>query len=258
MKYKFKEMGKNAIIIIFMLVLTACSNSEPTNTSVPSNPLLVGKLKRINNVNPDGNNVYGTLTYDDNGRVIKYVEENETSTFIISTREFTRNQSGVITKMIFTDINANQQVITDFVVDVNGKYLSSIKTKPGTTAEPLSSTYVYQNNLISQINYSDGIKTRYTYGANRNVIKIEESYNDNTWQTSATYGYDNKINPYELEFPIWNRCGSNNIVSTTGGQSIIQTQYVYNVENKPVKATNILTNSANNSTQTRIIEYTYY
>ena len=258
MKFKFKEMKKKLIIVIFMVVLTACSNSEPNNLSTPTNPLLIGKLKRINNVNPNGNNAYVTLTYDENGRVIKYVEENETSTYISTTREFTRNQNGVITKMIFTDIDSNQQVITDFVVEVSGKYLSSIKTKPGTTEQPLSATYVYQNNLISQINYSNGIKRRYTYGSNRNVIKIEESLNNNTWQTSAIYDYDNKINPYELEFPIWNRCGSNNVVSTTEGQSNVQTQYIYNAQKKPVKATNIVTNSEINTTQTTILEFTYY
>lgn len=255
-------MKKKLIVVIFALILNACSNSSSDNSTNPTNPvinsLLVGKLKQIIFTSSNGSKVYTNFEYDNTGKLIKYTSGDLAGTQITTSDRLIRNSAGTIIKTIFDDFNSNVQVVTTFTLGANEQYLSSIKNTIGTTEPPLLATYIYNNNKIAQINFNNGITKRFTYDINNNNVKVEEASNNNNYQTTNLFSFDNKINPIEIETPIGSVKNSNNVTTSSSLTINSQRQYAYNSNNTPTAAIITETFVSNNFTIVRDFQYLYY
>jgi hypothetical protein len=175
---------------------------------------------------------------------------------------FVRDNNGKIINQSNVDYAGGVQINTDYTLDNNGFYLSSIKSYIGASNSPISATYIYSNNKISQTNFSDAKKEKYTYDVNGNLIKVEKSSGNGSWLTDQNITYDNKINFCQLDDIIIFNSGSNNLVSENTvnrpfNYSSVR-QYNYNQDNKPLTGTFTESSSSQGQVINGTFEFFYY
>lgn len=257
-------MKKTFYLLSFtFLLLQSCSSGDSNTTN---NSLLTGKLKRTHTVSSNGQNSYSNFFYDGNGQLIKVTAGNESGSIIVESYVFTRNSNGKIVNVLFNNYNSPRQINYAYTLDSNQNYLTCLITyTPSTTENSTGEVYVYSGNKISQINYSDGRKEKYTYDSNENIIKVDESIGNSAWVTYANYTYDNRVNPFQFQdfnFGRFQYYGNNNITSETKvNQPVNYTniwQYNYNSNNKPSSSTFTRSNSQSSQIITGSGEYFYY
>jgi hypothetical protein len=247
------------LISITFLLLQSCSSSDSNSSN---NLLLSGKLKRFHNVQSNGTNAWNNYFYDNNGRLIKITTTNESQSMIAQSITFVRDNNGKIINQSNVDYAGGVQINTDYTLDNNGFYLSSIKSYIGASNSPISATYIYSNNKISQTNFSDAKKEKYTYDVNGNLIKVEKSSGNGSWLTDQNITYDNKINFCQLDDIIIFNSGSNNLVSENTvnrpfNYSSVR-QYNYNQDNKPLTGTFTESSSSQGQVINGTFEFFYY
>ncbi len=230
---------------ITFLILQSCSSSDSNSTA--SN----GKLKKIHTIDSSGDNFWTNFSYDSNERLIKISEGNESGSYAFQSIIFTRNSSGkIVNTFTLFNVSGNpQQINKAYTLDSDQNYLTCSLTYTPLTSNSTGEIYVCLGNKISQVNYSDGRKKKYTYDTNGNLKKIDEPNGSSVWETYANYTFDNRANPLQIEDAHigYLRCGNNNItVEQTVDMTIIH-QYNYNSNNTP--STESYTRSYTNSSQ---------
>jgi hypothetical protein len=258
-------MKKIIFLLSFtFLILQSCSSGDSNSSN---NPLLSGKLKRIHLILSNGTNTYSNYFYDNNGSLVKITETNESGSITAQSITLVRNNNGKIINQLFVDYAGGVQINTDYVLDSNGFYLSSNKTYTGASNSPISATYFYSNNKISQINFSDGNKEKYTYDTNGNLLKTEKASVNSSWLTDGNYTYDNKENPLQYDNVLLSEFGSGSLgnnnatsLNTVNRPENFATiiQYNYNADNKPLSASYTRSNSQSTQIISGTHEYFYY
>ncbi|MFM2213538.1 MAG: hypothetical protein RL427_801 [Bacteroidota bacterium] len=257
------------LLSLSFLILQSCSSSDSSNAN---NQTLTGKLKRIHVIpSGGGSQLNDDFFYDDNGRLIKQTTTELSNNQITSTVLFLRDANGYIINK-FESGSSNYSTNTNYVVDSNGVYLSSVETKTNAgVSNQVTASYSYTNNKISQINFSDGHQEKYTYDANGNCIKTEIFYDaPSKPDRVAIATFDNKVNPFPYDDVLRYTVGNNNFTSSIESyydstQALIGTvnqvvQYSYNSNNTPHTAVFTITDTITISagTTSGAYEFIYY
>lgn len=257
------------LLVTAFLILQSCSSSDSNSAS---NQTLTGKLKRLHLIpSGAGSEQNVDFFYDDNGRLIKQTTTKLSNNQITETVIFLRDANGYIINK-FESGSSNYTTNTNYVVDSNGVYLSSVETNTNAgVSNQVTASYSYTNNKIAQINFSNGHQEKYTYDANGNCIKIEKFYDASSQLDSVENTvFDNKVNPFPYDDVLRYTVGNNNFTSSIessydGTQALLGTvnqvvQYSYNSNNTPHTAVFTITDTMSFSGETisGAYEFIYY
>ncbi|MBU3680841.1 MAG: hypothetical protein FGM16_02750 [Flavobacterium sp.] len=202
------------LLCITILMVQSCSSDDSNNTD--NQIVLSGKLKRIHLI-PSGDNYqqFIDFIYDENGKLIQETTTNVATGQIIKRLTLLRNSNGYITNR-FEVASNNSTTNTNYVVNDNGIYLTSTETKTSAgVSTVVTANYIYTNNKISQINFSDGHQEKFFYDSNENRIKTETFYDDPSKLDSVNNTvFDNKINPLPYDDILASWSGTNNFTSS--------------------------------------------
>jgi hypothetical protein len=256
------------------LILQSCSSDDSNSAS---NPTLAGKLKRIHLITSGGESQQNIdFFYDENGLLIKETTTDISNYQIAATVIYLRDSNGYIINQLQVN-SSNYTTNTNYVVDTNGVYLSSVETITNAgVSNQISATYSYINNKISEINFSDGHQVKYTYDANGNCVKKEKFYDaPYKMDTVENIVFDNKVNPFQssdiLMYSYVNKnIGNNNATSSIttyydNNNEIVGTlsyvfQNSYNSNNTPHTTVFTITDliSTFGGTSSGAFEFSYY
>jgi hypothetical protein len=260
-------MKKIVYLIVGILLFCSCSsNNDSDNDSNNNSNSPIGKIKKIHNIDSQGNNYWINFSYDNNGRLNKIVHGNETGSVINQSQTILRNSSGIVINAYFVDNFSNQQITYNYTLDNNQNYLScSIVYNPaGSPSQNNVETYIYSGGRISQINSSNGQKRKLSYDNNGNILKVETSNNGTIWNLDQISTYDDRINAIDSSdsISLWGtsdgifNSGINNVKTRSKVGSVnYNIQYTYNNNNKPISSSFTRTSQNINVNGTR--EYFY-
>ena len=251
--------------------MQSCSSGDSNSGS---NQLLTGKLKKLQLIPSGGGSQQDyDFFYDDNGRLIKQTTTKLSTNQITNTVIFLRDANGYIINR-FESGSSNYSSNTNYVVDSNGVYLSSVETTNNSgVSNQITASYIYMNNKISQINFSDGHQEKFTYDTNGNCFKTEKFYDSPSKLDSVNnVVFDNKVNPFSYDDLLWNNVGNNNFISSitsyyNENNELVGTfnqvvQYSYNSNNTPHTSvftiTDNITTFGQNSSTSGAYEFIYY
>ena len=257
------------LLSLSFLILQSCSSDDSNS---PSNPTLAGKLKRIHLI-PSGGGSQQNIDffYDENGLLIKETTTDISNYQITATVIYLRDSNGYIINQLQVS-SSNYTTNTNYVVDTNGVYLSSVETITNAgVSNQISASYSYINNKISQINFSDDHQENYTYDANGNCVKKEKFYDaSDKMDNVEIVVFDNKVNPFQSDDILMYTIGNNNATSSIttfydNNNEIVGTfsnvfQYSYNSNNTPHTTVFTITDliSTFGGTSSGAYEFIYY
>jgi hypothetical protein len=257
------------LLIITFLLLQSCSNGDSNSSD---NVIISGKLKRIHLIPSESQQQFIDFFYDLNGKLIKETTTNVPDGIITKNITFLRNENGDIINK-FEVINTNNTTInTNFTIDNNGFYLTSTETKTiSGNSTQTTANYIYTNNKISEINFSNGHRKIFTYDANENCIQVNDFYDGLAINYSTVTNYDNKINPFPYDDILLYNIGNNNWISSNttfydlsnNVTALFQESWVYSYNSNDKPNTGSYTNtysqpSISSSTSSGACEFFYY
>ena len=259
-----KVIGLSIVLLIFV-ALNSCSTNGSANSNNSNGN---GKLSKIVIQSSNGN-VSLNFSYNSNGNFIRYYSSDASGSRIFEEWTYTRNSNEKIVGIYFKNTSQNYSEYTNYNLNSNGEYISSIKTPSNQFANRDSVVYHYNNGKISQTetytSYNLGAwvldyKERYNYDNNYNMLSIDRLNNSNQWNNYKTFTYDS--NPSAVDWnddvlEITNSLGIHNNTLTESTSSYNFTfSYTYGSNNRPNSAS-VLRTYTSSPTQTENWQYYY-